>query len=428
MRDVTLIVFHRPPRAGDLPLTALLAAARQALLEHQVALFRRAGAGRVVLAAARGVDAAPGAEAIGGAHEVPGTDEVPGERALPPLLAAPGGSFGEALAGLVHDERIEACVVLGSGAVPRLRLEDARRLVAVAGGTRRAALTNNRYSSDVCGVAEAAMLHGLPPLPSDNALPRWLEEVAGYAVAELPGRDRLALDLDTPLDLALLALASGTPGALSRIAAAHGLSVPRLDEVRAIAADPRRELLVFGRSSSRTLAWLERHVHCRVRFLAEERGLRASSPLAMGARPGGAAQGTRRGDAAHETACDAADTLVRSGSPRAAASGPGRPARATIGRLLAAQGPGALPSIVAELADAAVLDSRVLIADHAGPDEDHWPADEDRFASDLLRPAGIADRWLRDLTAAAAGSPVPILLGGHTLVGPGVPLLLRGIR
>ncbi len=391
MRDVTLVVFHRPPRADDPPLTALLAAARQALLEHQVALFRDVGAGRVVLAAARGVDAS---------------------RSLPPLLAAPGGSFGEALAGLVRDARIEACVVLGSGAVPRLRPEDARRLVEVAGGAGHAALTNNRYSSDVCAVADAATLRALPPLPSDNALPRWLEEVAGYAVADLPGRDRLALDLDGPLDLALLALAGDAPAAPSRVAAQYGLSVPRLDEIRAVGSDPRRELLVFGRSSSRTLAWLERHVRCRVRFLAEERGMRASSPLAMGGPTGGAAR-----EAAHGST-----------RPPGPTPGPVRPVRATIGRLLAARGPDALPSIVAELADAAILDSRVLLADRLGPDEDAWPADEDRFASDLLRPAGIADPWLRDLTAAAAGSPVPILLGGHTLVGPGVPLLLRAIR
>ena len=215
---------------------------------------------------------------------------------------------------------------------------------------------------------------------------------------------------------------AGTPAVLSRVAAVHGLSVPRLDEIRAVGSDPRRELLVFGRSSSRTLAWLERHVRCRVRFLAEERGLRASSPLAMGTPPGGgAARAAAPGGSPGEE--------VPGGSPPPAPTpGPGRPARATIGRLLAARGPDALPSIVAELGDAAILDSRVLIADRVGPDEDAWPADEDRFASDLLRPAGIADRWLRDLTAAAAGSPVPILLGGHSLVGPGVPLLLRGIR
>ncbi|MGC8634660.1 MAG: hypothetical protein ACP5VP_08350 [Candidatus Limnocylindrales bacterium] len=409
MRDVTLIVFHRPPRSDDPPLNALLAEARQVLLQRHVALFRRAGAARVVLAAARGVDPAdfaPATQALDPVARPPaarapairrpaGRDRMPGA-----VVAAPGGSFGEALAGLVRRERIGACVVLGSGSVPRLRLGDARRLVTVAESRRAAALTNNRYSSDVCAVSRAAILAELPPLPSDNALPRWLQEVAGYRVRDLPGRERLALDLDTPLDLALLARAADAPAQLRNLAEEHGMAVPRLEELRGVAGDRHRELLVFGRSSSRTLAWLERHVRCRVRFLAEERGLRAASPLAM--RP--------------------------SAAPPGAAGARSRAPRATLGRLLADRGPGALPEVVAQFADAALLDSRVLLADRLGPDEAAWPADQDRFASDLLQAAGIHDDWLRTLTAAAAAAPFPILLGGHTLVGPGVRLLLRGIR
>src|SRR3990170_2802369 len=88
----------------------------------------------------------------------------------------------------------------------------------------------------------------------------------------------------------------------------------------------------------------------------------------------------------------------------------------------------ALADVVAELADGAVLDSRVLLADRLGADEHRWPAAEDRFASDLLRADGVADPWLRELTASAAAAAVPVLLGGHSLVGPGLPLLLRQDR
>lgn len=364
-----------------------------------------------------------------------------------------GASFGEALAGLVRDEGIEACVVMGDGAVPRLRVTDVARLVAAARASGRTALTNNRYSSDICAIADASALLRLAPLPSDNALPRWLEEIAGFDVGELHGRDRLGLDIDSPLDLALLALATGAPESLRALAAREEVRVPRLEELRAVAADPRRELLVFGRSSSRALAWLERHVRCRVRFLAEERGMRASSPLAIGdaaegpARAGDAARsgGRRAGGAgaAHTGAGDAAEGPAestggaRTSPPGARTSppgaGPGAPAlarhpRATIGRMLDRDGPQALGGVVAGLADAAILDSRVLLADRLGADEAAWPSAEDRFASDLLRADHVDDRWLRELTAAAASASVPILLGGHTLVGPGVPLLFPARR
>lgn len=366
---VDVLLFHDPPRGADPPLTRLLADVRTRLVQHQSELFRRAGASRVLV--------------------------VPGRASSAPTDTA--SSFGEHLRDLVIDERIERLIVLGSGAVPRLGLRDARTLVDAAQAPGRRALTNNRYSSDVCAISDTAPLHELPPLPSDNALPRWLEELAGFAVTELPGRDRLALDLDSPLDVGLWALASDAPAWARSLASEHALHVPRADELHALARDPRRELLVFGRSGSRTMHWLERNVRCRVRFLAEERGLRASSPLAIGDGPSAW------------------------GEPR-------RPPRATLGRLIEERGHASLESIVAELADGAILDTRVLMADRLGADEDAWPRPEDRFASDLLRADIVDDPWLQAITDAAAEARIPIALGAHTLVGPGIPLLLRGAR
>jgi hypothetical protein len=81
-----------------------------------------------------------------------------------------------------------------------------------------------------------------------------------------------------------------------------------------------------------------------------------------------------------------------------------------------------------------VIDSRVLMAHQFGPSESRWPAPEDRFGSDLLLPAAIANPWLRALTASAASAesaaaaPTPILLGGHTLVNGGLRLLAQRAR
>lgn len=351
---VTLVVLHRDPRPGDPPLVAMLQLARRVVAEHHVRLFRAAGVGAVVVA-------------------------EPGQ----------ARSFGEELARIVSTHRIERLVVLGSGAVARLRGADVQRLLAVAGSPGRCAATNNRHSSDVCAISDATVLLDLPPLPSDNSLPRWLEGAADVVVEELPGRRRLAFDLDSPLDAALLRMTRDVPAAVR--AGLPAVDVPRLDELRALCADPRRELLVFGRSSAETMSWLERNVRCRVRFLAEERGMRAASPLA-----------------------DAAGGGV---------SRPARPPHATLGRLLDASTPGAFAGIVAGLADGAVVDTRVLLADRLGSDEAAWPTAEDRFASDLHRVAAIEDPWLRELTASAASSAMPIMLGGHTLVGPGIPIV-----
>jgi hypothetical protein len=45
-----------------------------------------------------------------------------------------------------------------------------------------------------------------------------------------------------------------------------------------------------------------------------------------------------------------------------------------------------------------------------------------------LRPRDIRDPWLAELTASALDGRIPVLLGGHTLVGPGLRLALASRR
>ncbi|HUP55087.1 MAG TPA: hypothetical protein VM408_06235, partial [Methylomirabilota bacterium] len=221
----------------------------------------------------------------------------------------------------------------------------------------------------------------VPDLASDNALPRWLAETAGIPVTDLRRRWRLGVDIDGPLDLVLL----GGPWAQWVSAADRTLVETRLAAVRAVAADAQKELLVTGRTSSTTLRWLERRTASRTRALVEERGLRTTA----------AGQ---------------------------------RPAASILGMLVDRDGPETIGTSLARLADAAIVDTRVLLAHRLGADERGWPTPKDRFASDLLLPGHIADPWLRALTAAAADAPIPVLLGGHTLVGPGLRLALGRSR
>jgi hypothetical protein len=99
-----------------------------------------------------------------------------------------------------------------------------------------------------------------------------------------------------------------------------------------------------------------------------------------------------------------------------------------LGLLLDRDGPGSLGGHLARLGDAAIVDTRVLLAHRLGADEAPWPAPEDRFASDFLAPDRIADPWLRELTASALDAPVPVLLGGHSVVGPGLRFVVAQDR
>jgi hypothetical protein len=279
--------------------------------------------------------------------------------------------------------------VLGSGSIPLATAADRRALVDAAGADSPGALTNNRYSSDVVAVACADVLRDLPDLTSDNALPRWLVEIAGIPVRELAGW-RLRVDVDDALDLVLLRRARPSTAIRVPPGVDAGRVLAALDRVAAVARDRSAELMVAGRTSSSSIAWLERRTEARVRVLVEERGLRASDPTAASVAP-----------------------------PRS------RPPRSALGELLERDGPEALGQTVSRLADAALIDSRVLLAHRLGADERRWPSAEDRFASDLLLHERVEDPWLNALTRSAAEAAVPIVLGGHTLVGPGIRLALR---
>lgn len=352
MASVSAVVLHRPAGSAAGPLERRLAEARRRIGVDLAERFRAAGA-----IEARVLAGPP--------------DDTPFGARLRALLGTIPAGHGLILA--------------GAGSAALARVDDVAPFVATAATGERRARTNNRYSADLVAVGDPVILLRVPDLPSDNALPRWLGEVAGIPVADEGARWRLSVDVDSPLDLELLARRPRGSGD------ADGATVrDRLAAVAAVLADRRAEVLVAGRTSATSLRWLERRMPARIRAFVEERGLRASSRLAL------------EGD----------DGARRTRVPRS-----------ILGALLDAQGPEALGSVLAGLADAAIIDSRVLLAHRLGADERCWPPPEDRFASDLLLSERIADPWLRALTEAARDAPIPIVLGGHTLVGPGVRLV-----
>lgn len=359
MPPVAVRILHPRPTADAGPLVRWVSDARSALAERHRVGFQAAGADDVAI--------------------VEGLADV--------------RAFGARLRDLIGRERPGGLIALGSGSIPLATPADRRMFVQTAGSDEPMALANNRYSADIVAIARTDRLPPVPDLPGDNALPRWLEEVAGYRVDDLRRRWRLAVDVDGPLDL-ILTGNSNLAGASDTGAIDLGPVTGRLGAVRRVTEDQRAELLVAGRTSAATLAWLERHTRSRTRAFIEERGLRAASPLAQ------------------------ADSRASDTSRR--------PPVSILGALLDNDGPESLGAHLARFGEGAVVDSRVLLAHRLGADEADWPTPEDRFASDLLLPTRIADPWLRALTTSAAAAQIPVLLGGHTLVGPGIRLVLDG--
>jgi hypothetical protein len=298
--------------------------------------------------------------------------------------------FGRRLTETVRRTGATAAACMGGGSLPFFGREEFAGVAArLAAGE---AVTNNFFSADLVAFpATDDALAAVEEAERDNPLPRLLA-ARGVTVETLRRTLATQSDIDTPSDVAVLRLAAaGGPagGALRLRGAENGLGprlstylrkldvdVSRFRAVLPVLTDTAKQLAVAGRVGSHAWAYLERETACRVRVFAEERGMEADGRA-------------ERGEA-----------------------------RSLLGYHLQAVGPERLFAELATLGDALVLDSRVVFA-HRGL----APPRGERFLSDLGTWREIGDPFLREFTRAAADAPVPVLLGGHSLVSGGLMAL-----
>jgi len=279
--------------------------------------------------------------------------------------------FGLALKRVVREEGLDGILYVGSGSGVLLDLPQVRRLVDFARRGEAGALLNNAFSCDVAAIAQARRLLDADLPAIDNSLGFTLSDL-DMPVYALPRDAASQFDIDTPTDLVLLRAAGRGGPRLRAFLAGELLFHPFLDPLLGYLADRRARLLLVGRVNPETWGAFEREVACRTSALAEGRGLR---------------------------------------------SYPDRPGT-VLGTLLEEVGPERMFRELSLRADAAILDTRPLLA-RGG----RLPPASDRFASDLLSPEEIRDPIWAAFTRAALSSPVPVLLGGHSLVSGGLFLL-----
>ncbi len=299
------------------------------------------------------------AEAVG-AFRAAGAETVP-ERTDPFHL-------GEELAALGRERRLERVCAIGAGAGALLTVADLRGIRDELEREEALVLSNNYYSADLVAFTPVSALDAIALPATDNPLPRLLHQQAGLRSRQLPRSAATLLDVDTPADATVLVRHPACPADLLGIPTWEGELGDRIDSLMQLVTTAERELLVAGRVGAPVWTYLESQTACRVRMLAEERGMQAAGRDLDGA------------------------------------------ARTALGFLYQAAGPLGFFERMAELGDGMLFDSRVLFA-HLG-----WrPEAAERFASDLFDAEGAGPE-LRDFTAAARDARIPLLLGGHTLV------------
>ena len=281
--------------------------------------------------------------------------------------------LGRELRGIARARHLERLCLAGGGYGALLSAGDLRLLRERVEAADGVLVSNNYYSADIVAFAPASALDAIDLPAADNPLPRLLHQQAGLSSEELPRGAAWLFDVDTPTDATILRRDARCPDAVRRLPAWESQLGERLERVLGLLATPDVEVCVAGRVGAPAWAFLETQTACRVRVLSEERGMQAGGRDASGV------------------------------------------ARTILGFLYDALGPDAFFVRMAELGSGLILDSRVLFA-HLGL---HPPAAE-RFASDVFDLSATRDPRLQDFTRAAARAPIPVLLGGHSIVSGGL--------
>lgn len=283
--------------------------------------------------------------------------------------------FGARLSSLINRYHLQSVVYVGGGSVPLFGAADFAALAANMEARAQRVLTNNSFSSDLVAFPVTAnALGAIQALERDNSLARALEERAGLTIEELPRSAATQADIDGPSDVAILALTGrGGPRLKAHLSALEP-DLSRYERVLPLFVNRLAQIVVAGRVGSHSWQYLERETACRVRLFAEERGLEAEG--------------------------------------RAAG------ARSLIGFFIEAEGIERFFEVLPQLGDAALVDTRVLLA-HMRVEATRG----DRFLSDLGAWSEICDPFLREFTRAAREARIPVLLGGHSLMSGGLMAL-----
>ena len=299
----------------------------------------------------------------------------------PSVIVEPSGHpfhFGKRLKEIIDKYDIETPFYIGGGSIPLLSSDELRELGIQLLSLEDAVITNNHYSADMVAFTPGKAIRDIELPTTDNPLAQLLVRQAGLHEVCLPHTAHYQFDVDTPTDLFVLKLHPGIGSNTRAYLEGLELDTSHLERAVRLLTYEDAQILIAGRVGSHVWSQLESETSCRVRMLAEERSLRAD-------------ERDRRGEVC-----------------------------TILGFYLEQVGTERFFKTLARLGNAAFIDTRVLFT-HFGLNL----TTADRFYSDLGQYAKINNPFVREFTQQAMESPIPVILGGHSLVSGGLLALIE---
>lgn len=289
--------------------------------------------------------------------------------------------YGTCLQHVINSTQLDGVIYIGGASCPFLTADEFRAIAIDLRARKRIVVTNNPQSSDIVAFTPATAINQIELPDNDNVLATLLRNQAGLERVLLPHSVGVHFDIDTPSDVLVMSL-SPKVGRRTRLALNElAWDSSRVRHAMGLMASPQSRVLLAGRVNPWTMSQIGTYYRCRLRVISEERGMRA-----MGRAD--------RGEV-----------------------------HSLLGFLLQQLGAEGLVDYLVGIADAVFIDTRVIFAHlHLALTEGQ------RFASDLGWADQVPDQLIADFTRAAFAAPIPIILGGHSLVSGSMWSLVDTLR
>lgn len=287
-----------------------------------------------------------------------------------------GFHFGKLLTEIINKNNLRKVFYIGGGSGVFLTPEEIFLISSEILEKENIFIANNVFSSDFAAFSPADVVNSIDMPRIDNLLAYLLREEGGLDYIPLGMSMGTIFDIDTPSDLLVLGVCSNAGEKTRKTINSLNLNLDKVKKMLSVFEDGCKEILICGRVSPQILTHLERHISCRLRVFSEERGMKARGRI-------------ERGEV-----------------------------KSIIGSFLSDVGIDRFFDHISSICDGAFIDSRVLFA-HLKKNL----SKQDRFLSDLGEYECIDDDFVREFTKKSMESPVPIILGGHSLISGGLWVL-----
>ncbi len=277
--------------------------------------------------------------------------------------------FGRELQEAIRQNNLKRVFCLNGAGSPLITVDELNMVCRKLAGKDNFVYTNNTQSVDVLAFTVPGNLDQAELPAADNSLAMTLRDQLGLQMELMPHTLGLLFDIDTPTDLLVLGAGPFAGPRTRKTLEGLQLDYRKLNSAKTVLSAEYEDVALIGRVGAPVIERLNALLKLRLRVFSEERGMKSLGRIE-------------------------ANQVI-----------------SLLGLLVDHAGLENFFEYLSRVARCAFIDTRVLMY--------HYSfnfSDRERFLSDLGKWQEVENPWLKELTRLAEQCPIPVVLGGHSLV------------